>query len=104
MDGEGSLGPPLTQLASADANRWHLSRRRKGWSRRAVAMREAMTMVLAAAHAPGEPYAPRRSPGSTGIRLIRFPVAAKMAFATAGMIGGVPISPTPLGGRSLRTR
>jgi hypothetical protein len=33
--------------------------------------------------------------------LIRFPVAAKIAFATAGAIGGTPGSPTPPGGSLL---
>ena len=32
---------------------------------------------------------------------MRFPVRAKMAFVTAGAIGGTPGSPTPDGGSSL---
>jgi hypothetical protein len=36
-----------------------------------------------------------KSAGLIGICRIRFPVAAKTAFATAGAIGGTPISPIP---------
>ncbi len=35
---------------------------------------------------------------------MRWPVSTNIAFATAGAIGGVPGSPTPLGGRVLGTR
>ena len=40
---------------------------------------------------------------STGILRRRFPVAAKMALATAGTIADVPGSPNPPGGSALRT-
>ena len=36
-----------------------------------------------------------------GSRRIRFPVAAKIAFAIAGATGGTPGSPTPVGGSLL---
>ena len=32
---------------------------------------------------------------------MRFPVASKIAFSTAGVIGGTPISPIPEGGSEL---
>ncbi len=44
-----------------------------------------------------------KSSGRIGICLTRFPVAAKTAFATAGAMGGTPISPMPIGRSSLST-
>ena len=41
--------------------------------------------------------AQRRSLAWIGRRRMRLPVAAKMAFATAGAIGGSPGSPSPVG-------
>jgi len=38
-----------------------------------------------------------------GTRRTRFPVAAKMAFATAGAMQGTGCSPRPVGARSLST-
>ncbi len=43
-------------------------------------------------------YPVLNSSGRTGNLLILFPTAEKMAFPTAGAIGGTPGSPTPPGG------
>src|SRR5580698_192693 len=43
------------------------------------------------------PHAERKSSGLIGSRRTRLPVAAKIAFATAGATGGTPGSPTPVG-------
>src|SRR5689334_8223158 len=45
----------------------------------------------------------RRSAARIGSRRMRFPVAAKMALATAGAAGGTPGSPQPPGGSALGT-
>src|SRR2546422_597607 len=58
---------------------------------------------LSGGFAAGRPVAyARRSAGPIGSFRIRVPVAAKIALATAGAIGGVPGSPTPPGGSALR--
>src|SRR5512143_836118 len=44
-----------------------------------------------------------RSSGLIGNLRMRLPVAANTAFATAGAIGGTPVSPMPLGGFVLGT-
>jgi len=49
-------------------------------------------------------YAFFNIPGSIGRLRMRLPVAAKIAFVTAGAIGGVPGSPTPPGASPLGTR
>jgi hypothetical protein len=42
-------------------------------------------------------HAERKSSDLIGRRRTRLPVAAKIAFATAGATGGTPGSPTPVG-------
>lgn len=48
-------------------------------------------------------HAERKSFARMGRRRMRLPVAAKIAFATAGAVGGTPGSPQPLGASSLGT-
>ena len=55
-------------------------------------------VAMARAMLPAAPPARTRVAQASGSVRIRRRVAAKMAFATAGAIGGVAGSPTPVGG------
>ena len=78
------------------------------WLDRAALQRDSNCMYVkidAARGRTGYPVFPRRanSSRSTGRRRTRTPVAAKIAFATAGPINMTPSSPTPLGSSLLGT-
>jgi len=77
------------------------------WLDRAALQRDSncMYVKIDAARAEQAIRFPRRanSSRSTGRRRTRTPVAAKIAFATAGPINMTPSSPTPLGSSLLGT-
>src|SRR5215208_4530279 len=66
-------------------------------SMRRLYLAQAPTETKTAGSSPAVLFYAFKSSGLIGICRIRFPVAAKTAFATAGAMGGTPISPMPEG-------
>ena len=85
--GSGAPGPGATVAT------WSIPRRAGDRARRP---RPAVRAASRPSRPPPRQLALRLSK-SNGSERRRFPVAAKMAFATAGATGGTPGSPTPVG-------